>query len=429
MKREKVAIIGSGISGLSAAFLLSKKFDVYLYEKNNILGGHTRTIDFFEKNKKLSIDTGFIVFNEINYPDLISFFKVLKVKYENSEMSFSVSDKKLDFEYGGKNLNSLFAKRKNIFSLKFIILIFEILKLYKLSKDLYKKNDLINNITIEEFLIKNNFSQDLREYHVYPMISSIWSASNEEVKQFPLQSFIKFFSNHGLFNFRDRPQWKFVVNGSYHYIQKLIDKKLFKYETNFIIQNIIRKNDKIEIVNDKNHIYSFDKIVLATHADQAINLIDNLSINEKKILSEFKYSRNSAFLHCDESFMPNRKLIWSSWNFLKKTNNKEFSLTYWMNKLQKIKSEKNYFVTINPSSIPDKIIDKTFFEHPIFNLRTLNAQKELYKIQGIKNTYYCGSYFGYGFHEDGIQSSAYISELLGINLPWKREKNFFNRIL
>tara|TARA_Y100001970_G_scaffold283221_1_gene397838 strand:+ start:1743 stop:3032 length:1290 start_codon:yes stop_codon:yes gene_type:complete len=428
MKRKKLAIVGSGISGLSAAFFLSKKFDVYLFEKNSVLGGHTRTLNFLENEKKISIDTGFIVFNEKNYHDLTSFFKILEVEYENSEMSFSFSNKNSDFEYGGKNLNTLFAKRKNIFSIKFIFLVFEILRLYKLSKKLSLNFEHIESITIEDFLIKNNFSQNLCENHVYPMVSSIWSSNMNEVKQFPLQSFIKFFSNHGLFNLRNRPQWKFVKGGSNKYITKLLNKKLFKFETNFKIKNISRNNNKIQIINDKKNIYNFDKIILATHADQAIDLINDISSDEVKILSKFNYSKNTAFLHKDETFMPNRKLIWSSWNFLKNTNSNEFSLTYWMNRLQNIPSNKSYFVTINPSRVPKKIIDQTVFEHPIFNLETLKAQKELNKIQGIKNTFYCGSYFGYGFHEDGIQSSAYLSLLMGIDLPWKRKKNFLNRI-
>tara|TARA_B100002052_G_scaffold294621_1_gene319698 strand:+ start:72 stop:1361 length:1290 start_codon:yes stop_codon:yes gene_type:complete len=427
MEKQRLAVIGSGISGLSAAFFLSKKFNVSLFEKNNVLGGHTRTVSIFEKKKKILVDTGFIVFNKKNYQDFISFLNYLDVNSENSEMSFSVSDTRNNIEYGGGNINSLFSQRKNILSLQFIYFIFEILKLYRICKKLYSTKDLIDNISIEEFLKKNNFSKFVKDYHIYPMISSIWSSNSEKAKQFPLKSFIEFFSNHGLFNIISRPQWKYIKNGSNNYIEKLINKDMFSYETNFKIKSIKRENDKIKILSS-NKIYSFDKLVLATHADQALSLIDKPTEDEQNLLSTFKYSKNLAVLHSDTTHMPQSKLTWSSWNFIKKSDSDNFSLTYWMNKLQNLPSKKNYFVTINPSKLPKNIIDQTIFEHPIFSLETLKAQKELYKIQGKKNTYFCGSYFGYGFHEDGIQSAASLCKYLDVDLPWKRNKNFISRV-
>ena len=427
MGKKRLAVIGSGISGLSAAFFLSKKYNVSLFEKNNTLGGHTRTVSIFEQKKKILVDTGFIVFNEKNYQDFTSFLNYLNVNSENSEMSFSVSNINKNIEYGGSNLNSLFSQRKNILSLKFIFFIFEILKLYRICKKLYLKIDLIDNISIEEFLTTNNFSKFIRDYHIYPMISSIWSSNSEKAKQFPLKSFIEFFSNHGLFNIISRPQWKYIKNGSSSYIKKLINKNMFSYETNFKIKTIKRENDNIEILSG-NKTYKFDKLVLATHADQALSLIDKPTVEEKNILSIFKYSKNLAVLHSDEKHMPQRKLSWSSWNFIKRSESDNFSLTYWMNKLQNLQSKKNYFVTINPTKLPENVIDQTSFEHPIFSLETLKAQKELYKIQGKKNTYFCGSYFGYGFHEDGIQSAANLCKYLDVDLPWKRNKNFISRV-
>ncbi len=427
MKKKRLAVIGSGISGLSAAFFLSKKYNVSLFEKNNILGGHTRTVPIFEQKNKILVDTGFIVFNEKNYQDFISFLKYLEVNYDNSEMSFSVSDIQNNIEYGGSSINSLFAQRKNILSFKFIFFIFEILKLYRICKKLYSKIDLIDNISIEEFLKKNNFSKFIKDYHIYPMISSIWSSNSKNAKYFPLKSFIEFFSNHGLFNIIARPQWKYIKNGSTKYIEKLINKNMFSYKTNFKIKAIKRENDNIKILSD-NKIYLFDKLVLATHADQALSLIEQPTADEKNLLSTFKYSKNLAVLHSDEKHMPQKKLSWSSWNFIKKSESDNFSLTYWMNKLQNLPSKKNYFVTINPSKLPKNIIDKTTFEHPIFSLETLKAQKELYKIQGKQNTYFCGSYFGYGFHEDGIQSAANICKYLDVNLPWERSNNFISRV-
>ncbi|PPR50711.1 MAG: hypothetical protein CFH15_00245 [Alphaproteobacteria bacterium MarineAlpha5_Bin5] len=424
---EKIAVIGSGISGVSAAYFLSSKFDVHLFEKKSRLGGHTRTI-FIEDDNNLAIDTGFIVFNNKNYPDLIKFFNLLDVKYENSDMSFAVSNLISKIEYSGKNFLTLFASFKNVFSYKYIKMIFEVYKLYKLCNSFDLENNQ-NNITISEFLDTYNFSNYVRKFHIYPLISSIWSSNNNNVKNFPFVSFVNFFKNHGLFNLSNRPQWKYVLGGSKTYIDKIINLNLFKCSTNFSITHIYRKNSKIEIIDMNKKKYQFDKIVLATHADEALALISDATHEETDILSKFIYSKNTAILHSDQKLMPNKKNIWSSWNFIVKSKkNNDFTLTYWMNNLQNLKTKKNYFVTINPPFQPSTIKDITTFEHPIFNLSTLQAQKELYKIQGKQNTFFCGSYFGYGFHEDGIQSSALVAKLLGLNLPWTRDKNFINRL-
>ena len=429
MSKEKIAIIGSGISGLSASLFLCNNYEVHLFEKNSILGGHTRTVNFKNNAKKsMSIDTGFIVFNNKNYQDLVSFFKYLNIKTENSKMSFSVSCNKPFLEYSGKNFNTLFAQRKNFFSFKFLSLLFEIKKFYKIGNNLNTR-DIDFNLTIEEFLLKNKFSKEIRDFHIYPMIASIWSNDNDDVKNFPLISFIKFFKNHGLFNFNKRPQWKFVSGGSYNYVDALIKKKLFKFNTNFKIKKIFRNNNKIQLVDKFNKIYNFDKIIFANHANQALKLLDKPTVEEFNILSSFKYTTNKAYLHTDNRLMPINKIAWSSWNFLQNNKvKKKFSLTYWMNNLQNIDQTINYFVSINPQYKPNDIIDSTIFEHPIFNLETLKSQKRLGLIQGVNNTFFCGSYCGYGFHEDGIQSSAYIAKKLNIDLPWNRDENFVNRL-
>ena len=429
MNKENVAIIGSGISGLSASFFLSEKFNVHLFEKEEILGGHTRTVNVKRFNKSLPIDTGFIVFNNENYPDLVSFFIHLNVETQKSDMSFAVSCTKPNPEYGGKNLNTLFSQRKNIFSLRFIFLISEILRLYKIGRNINLET-LTDNLTIEDFLSKNKFSKEVRDFHVYPMISSIWSSNIEDVKKFPFISFLHFFKNHGLFNIGQRPNWRFVSGGSYSYIEALIKKKKFKFTTNCKIKKILRENNKVKILNDNGRLEIFDKIVFATHADQSLKLLDHPSALENNILSKFNYTKNKAYLHSDDQLMPNKRLTWSSWNFLQNKNiNHNFSLTYWMNTLQKIDDNKNYFVSINPHIEPRNIIDYTHFEHPIFNMQTLGAQKNLGLIQGNQNTYFCGSYCGYGFHEDGIQSAAYVAKKLNIELPWKRSYDYKSRLI
>ena len=425
--KEKIAIIGSGISGLSAAHLLSKKYDVYLFEKKNRLGGHTRTININENSKIIPIDTGFIVFNEQNYPDLTKFFRLLKIDYRDSDMSFAVSNNIPNIEYSGKTFFALFANVYNIFSFKFYKMIFEIKRLYSICNKLEidSKN---SKLTLDDFLNEYKFSDYLKNYHILPMISSIWSSNIEDVKKFPLITFINFFKNHALFNFKNRPKWKFIFGGSNQYIKKLTNLNTFKYFTNFKIKKILRYNNNIQIVdNDNKHDY-FSKLIFATHGDQVLSLLDNPTDKEIDIFSKFKYSNNTAYLHTDSSLMPSSKLAWSSWNFLNKSSGKKFTLTYWMNLLQKLSTNKNYFVTVNPFRVPKNIINQTTFKHPIYSIDTLMAQKEVMKIQGLNNTYFCGSYLGYGFHEDGIQSAAHISKLLGCNLPWNRDKNFYNRL-
>ncbi len=425
--KEKIAIIGSGISGLSAAYILSKKYDVYLFEKNNRLGGHTRTINVDEPSRKIPIDTGFIVFNEKNYPDLTKFFKLLKIDCKNSDMSFAVSNKLPNIEYSGKSIFRLFANFNNLFSLKFYKMIFEIKRFYSICNKL-EMNNINSKLTLDDFLNEYKFSDYLKNYHILPMISSIWSSNTDDVKKFPLITFINFFKNHALFNFKNRPQWKFIFGGSNQYIKKLINLNAFNYFTDYKIHKIIRGNNNIEIIDKNNKSTYFNKLIFATHGDQILSLLDNPSEKEIDIFNKFKYSNNTAYLHTDSSLMPSSKLAWSSWNFLNKSIGKKFTLTYWMNLLQSLPTNINYFVTINPFKEPNNIINQTTFEHPIYSLETLSAQKEVMQIQGLNSTYFCGSYLGYGFHEDGIQSAVYISRLLGCDLPWNRDKNFYNRI-
>ena len=427
ISKKKIAVIGSGIAGISASYFLSSKYDVHLFEKNNYLGGHTRTVKVPTDNN-ISIDTGFIVFNDKNYPDLVKFFEHLNIKTMNSDMSFAVSDINYNIEYGGKNLKSLFGQYKNIFNISYLKMIYEIFRFYKICTNLNLDN-IENNLTIEDFLNSNSFSSYLKKLHIYPLISSIWSTNQNDVKNFPLKLFLKFFNNHDLFNFKYRPQWKYVQGGSNSYIKKILNLKKFNYTLNTKINKIVRSDNYIKIIKNDEEI-SFDYLVIATHADQVLKIIKNPTNDEKRVLSEFEYTRNRAYLHSDKSMMPENKKTWSSWNFIK--NKKEdinFTLTYWMNNLQKLQTKKEYFVTINPEKIPKTIHNEASFTHPKFNLQTMKSQKKLKYLQGVNNTFFCGAYHGYGFHEDGIQSAAYISKRLNVNIPWKRDNNFYNRLL
>ena len=412
----KIAVIGSGISGLSSAYFLSKKHKVDLFEKDDHFGGHAHTIDInYDKDdkKKLPIDIGFIVFNYKTYPNLINFFSENNIEIEKSDMSFSVSVKGKNIEYCGKGLNGIFINRKNIFNLKFLKMFFEIIKFYNQCD---KLNELNDELTLNSFLKNKRLSQYFINYHILPMVSAIWSMPPYEAGQMPLKFFIKFFQNHGLFKFKERPQWFTVKNRSRTYVNKILEKISGVYFKNYNINKVERKTDGVRVFyGEDNEFFDYDKVVFATHADQTISIIKNPTDEEKNLLTKFNYKKNIALIHTDEKVMPLNKKAWSSWNSsINSSNLKESSITYWLNLLQNLNVRKNIFLTLNPffQVDKDKIIKKIEFTHPYYNQEALSFQKNLSNIQNKKNILFCGSYFGYGFHEDGIKSSIDMLKFL-----------------
>ena len=417
----KIAIIGSGISGLSSALLLSQKHDITLIESDNRFGGHSNTVNVIEQENTIPVDTGFIVYNELNYPNLVSFFKWLEVETISSDMSFAVSARDGELEYSG-SLFGLFAQKKNYFNLSF----------YKMLKDIfvffmfgYKYAFQIKeNETLKQYIKRCKFSSEFVNDHLIPMSSAIWSCPEKEILNFPAKSLLTFFKNHQLINFIIRPKWRTVKNGSKQYVDKIIAKlklnKKNKILLNVNIKSISNKNKKINIKFD-NKVETFDKIVMATHPDQTINLIENLDNKSKDVLSKFKYQKNTVYLHSDKNLMPQNKKTWSSWNYLstQQTVHKS-SVTYWMNILQNLNTSLNIFVSLNPYKKPKKgsIHKILYYEHPVFNLETNKAQYKLETIQGDNNIYYAGAWTAYGFHEDGIKSAVKITRLLDVKIPW-----------
>ena len=403
----KIAVIGSGISGLSAAYYLSKKFKVDLFEQEDHFGGHSYTYDIKNKSKTIPVDLGFIVFNELTYPNLLNFFKELEVPFEKSDMSFSVSIQGSNIEYGGRGLKALFVNKSNIFNFNFLKMIAEIISFYKIAPSLIKNN--LDGETLGSYLDKSNFSKYLVEYHIIPMVAAIWSMPFSKARDMPLKLFLNFFINHGLFKLKNRPQWYTVTGRSRTYVKKVLAKisgEIFKnYQVNSISRN--ENNVRIKIGDD---YLDYDHVVLASHADQSLKMLDKPTEEEQKILSKFKYVSNEAILHSDESFMPKKKLAWSSWNSI--SNGSQTCVTYWLNNLQNLKCDQNFFLTLNPISEINKknIVKNINFTHPYFNSETLKYQKSLLSLQGKKRTWYCGSYFSYGFHEDGIKSAINLIE-------------------
>ena len=397
----KIAVIGSGISGLSAAYFLSKNHKVDLYEQNDHFGGHSYTYDIKEEDKIVPVDLGFIVFNELTYPNLINFFNELNVPFEKSNMSFSVSVKKTNVEYGGSGFSAIFANKLNLLNFNFLKMIREIINFYNYAPSLL---DNTKKETLGEYLKRSKLSKYFIEYHIIPMVAAIWSMPFSKAKEMPLKQFLNFFINHGLFRLKNRPQWYTVTNRSRAYVKKILEKISGEIFKNYKINNISRSNDNVRILIGSEYL-DYDHVILACHADQSLNILDDPTIKEKEILNQFTYVRNKAFLHTDVNLMPSRKKAWSSWNSI--TKDKKTCVTYWLNKLQKLKTDKNYFLTLNPvEEIEEsKIIKQEQFTHPYFNNDNVSLQKDLHLLQGRKRTWFCGSYFGNGFHEDGLKSS------------------------
>ncbi len=402
----KIAVIGSGISGLSAAYYLSKKHKVDLFEKEDYFGGHSYTYEINENNKKVPVDLGFIVFNKLTYPNLINFFNELKIPFEKSDMSFSVSVKNSTIEYGGTGFNSLFARKNNLINFNFIKMIYEIISFYKTAPILLKKD--LRNLTLGNYLDSSKLSKYFVNYHIVPMVAAIWSMPYSKARDIPFELFLNFFNNHGLFKLKNRPQWYTVTHRSRNYVLKVLEKISGEYFKNYEINKIITSNDNVRIFSQNSQEYrDYDHVVLSCHADQSLKIIDKPSVDEKKILSEFNYVSNDAYLHTDNNLMPNKKNAWSSWNSISKKDLSKICVTYWLNKLQNLDTNINYFLTLNPivKIKEDKIIKKVNFTHPYLNTKSFEMQSHLKYLQGKNRIWFSGSYFGYGFHEDGLKSS------------------------
>ena len=403
----KIAVIGSGISGLSAAYYLSKKHKVDLFEKEDRFGGHSYTLEISTNNqskKKIRTDIGFIVFNKHTYPNLINFFSEIGIEIEKSNMSLSFLVKEKNLEYSGKGVRGIFSYKKNLFDLNFLKMFYEIIKFYNKSS---KLNDIDENLSLGTFLQKEKMSDFFVNYHILPMVSAIWSMPPDNAKNMPIKFFLKFFQNHGLFKLKNRPQWYTVKNRSIEYVNEVIKKISGEHFKNYKINKVTRSSNSARVFyGGESEYFEYDKVVIATHADEALSIIDEPSNSEKSILSNFKYKKNLAVIHFDETVMPQKKINWSAWNTFVSENN-DSSVTYWLNLLQNLNIEKNIFLTLNPHfNIDEKlVIDKIQFSHPYYDHHTLKNQKKLDLLQNKQNILFCGSYHGYGFHEDGIKST------------------------
>ena len=417
----KIGVIGSGVSGLVSALTLQEKFEVSLFEKNSKLGGHSNTVTIEQENNKYSVETGFIVLNDKNYPIFTSLLKHLNIGVNNSSMSFSVSVDKGQFEYSSSYIG-LLGQTKNIIDPKYWGMLRDINYFY--NNALKDVKDCPDNETLGQFLKRFNYSNKFIDYHLVPMTASIWSCPTKSILNFPIKSLLVFFENHKLLNIYNRPKWSTVNKGSREYVKKIQSLLKGKIYTNAKVNKISKSKEGIK-VHYQDGIKTFDKVILACHADQSSEiLIENFS-EEANLLKDFKYQKNTSILHSDINFMPKRKSVWSSWNYITETGNSgNLSITYWMNELQGISSPKPILLSLNPKILPnpDLIYGQYSYSHPILDNNAINIQKKLSSIQGKNNLWFCGAWTGFGFHEDGVKSAVEIANSHDIDLPWFQSK-------
>ena len=411
----KIAIIGSGISGLTSAYLLNRNHDITVFEANDYIGGHTHTHNIKIKDKEYAVDTGFIVYNERTYPNFIKLLDTLGVERQLSTMGFSVKSASEDYEYAGESLNSLFAKRSNIFRLGFLRMLYEMYRFGKKSDSTGLGLDV--SITLGTYLRSENYSNEFINYFIIPMGAAIWSTPANKVLDMPAYFFIKFFYNHGMLEIINRPKWWVIKDGSSAYIKKIIKGFESKINLSSPIRTVSRLDNGIEIetANSKKPLM-FDAVVFATHSDQALGMLKDPTEKEKDILSSIPYQKNEVLLHTDSSVLPKRKLAWASWNYQLDSNPESpVVLTYNMNILQSLDCDETFCVTLNDHQSVDKskVLKKITYHHPLFTVKGIEAQKRKLEISGVNNTYYCGAYWHNGFHEDGVASAIEVCKYFG----------------
>jgi predicted NAD/FAD-binding protein len=419
----KIAVVGAGISGMSAAWLLSRAHDVTLYEAQPRLGGHSHTVDAPSATGPIAVDMGFIVYNEANYPNLVALFDHLGVPTKPSDMGFAVSLDEGRLEYGGENFSTLFAQWRNLVRPRFWSMLADLVRFYREAPAHACALDA-DMTSLGDYLTAQGYGRAFQYDHLLPQAAAIWSASVSDIRDYPAAAFIRFCENHGLLKILDRPAWRTVDGGSRAYVSRLAAAYADKVRLGAAVKAVTRTAGGVVVREASGRTERFDHLVVATHADQGLALLDDASPRERALLGAFGYSRNLAVLHSDPTLMPRRRKTWSAWNYVGKTRaggEQELCVTYWMNMLQTLPKASPLFVTLNPVRAPDptKVIRAEVYEHPLFDAAAIRAQRDLWSLQGEANTWWCGAYFGSGFHEDGLQSGLAVAEALGgVRRPW-----------
>jgi uncharacterized protein len=417
----KVAVVGSGVSGLSCAWALSQRHDVTLIEADNRLGGHAHTVNVATQDGPVAVDTGFIVFNTWTYPNFTALMDYLDQPVVSTQMTFSVSADAGRYEYSGDHIGTLFGTSRQWTSPRHWKMMLDLLRFYKQAEAHAKLVPC--GTSVGKYLSDYGYGDTFVQRHILPMAGAIWSATPEQIAAYPFHAFVKFFANHKLFILGNRPDWKTVRGGSREYVRKVIEDAKFSVRIASPVTHVQRVAFGVEVDFVGGGFEHFDHVVLATHGDTALKLLAHPTDNEIDLLRHFKTSANRTYLHRDESLMPKTRRFWSGWNYRVPEGSTALSpeVTYWMNSLQKLESPIHHFVSLNPKQAPrDDLIDGSYdYRHPIFNDATMEAQKDLWHLQGANRIWFCGAWFGAGFHEDGLQSGLAVAEQLGgVRRPW-----------
>lgn len=416
----KVAVVGSGISGLVCAYHLSPNAEIHVFEAGDHIGGHTNTLDVTVPSGAYAVDTGFIVFNDRTYPRFIRLMNNLGVVSQPSSMSFSVKVESNGLEYNGTSLNSLFAQRSNIFRPSFHKMIMDILRFNREAPRVLEESS--NDMSLENYLRENNYSPAFMDHYIIPMGAAIWSAGVAIMRQFPIKYFVRFFKNHGMLSVNDRPLWRVIKNGSRSYIPALTRPFKDRLHLNAPVRSVTRDAQGVKLAIERHGKYEesrFDRVILAGHADQMLSLLSDATSSEREVLSAFPYQTNSTVLHTDTRVMPTRRRAWASWNYLVPNRACDrVAVTYNMNILQTINSPETFLVSLNMDERIDSahVLKKITYHHPIYSADAVAAQQKWEMISGVNNTHYCGAYWGYGFHEDGVASAERVCEQFGMKL-------------
>lgn len=421
-----IAVVGAGIAGLGAAWLLDRRHRVTVFESAAHLGGHSNTVTVSDAGRPLAIDTGFIVYNAPNYPNLVALFDALGVATHASDMSFAASLDDGRYEYAGSDLAGLLAQPGNLLRPRFWRMLGDVLRFYREAPGYLDGADAA--LPLGELLTRRGYSEAFCRDHLVPMAAAIWSACGADIRQYPARAFVQFCMNHGLLTLTDRPQWRTVVGGAREYVAKLRTELRGAVFADCTVRSVERLPTGVAIERGDGRIEHFDHLVLATHADDALRLLEHPSAAEQRLLGAFRYARNEAYLHTDIRLMPRRRRAWASWNFLERgaaDEHRALCVSYWMNRLQPLATRQQWFVTLNPAQAPaaEATHYSTTYHHPQFDAAALAAQAALWDIQGVQRTWFCGSYFGYGFHEDGLQAGLLVAEQLGgVARPWPQPR-------
>lgn len=410
------------MTGLAAAWLLSTHHRVTLYEAGPKLGGHSNTVMVDCAEGRIPVDTGFIVYNELTYPNLIAMFEHLGVATKASDMSFAVSMDRGATEYCGSGLGGLFAQKGNLLNPRFWRMCADLVRFYRAAKADMRN---LSGLTLEQYLDEGRYSQAFRDLHLYPMAAAIWSTPAGKIGDYPAEAFIRFCRNHRLLELGERPRWRTVEGGSIEYVRKLESLITGDIRLATPVRQVVRGPIGVEVHDAAGGMDTFDHVVLATHADQTVAMLADADQMEREVLGAFRYSKNRAVLHTDEKLMPTRRSVWSSWNYLAEgqgADRRPPAVTYWMNRLQGLPTAQNIFVSLNSPQEPraDLTLRDITYDHPVFDAGAIAAQRHVWSLQGRRNTWFCGAWMGAGFHEDGLQSGLAVAEALGsVRRPWR----------